>query len=178
MVRVALTGTPGVGKTTLAAVAAAHGWRVVDVKVWARAVGAVVGHDAADEADVIDVDRLATFVQPQPYDVVYEGHLSHLLPLDAAWVVRCDPRVLAQRLANRGYSPAKLRENLEAEALDIVLQEALDQLPVVIQRDGTRRSPAALFKAFADATRAGAKGHDLEPVDWSDQLPIGATHGP
>ncbi len=171
--RVALTGTPGVGKTTLAAVAAASGWRLVDVKAWARKAGAVVGHDAHDEADVIDVDKLSRLV---PADdgtrVVYEGHLSHLLALDVVWLVRCDPKVLGTRLAARGYARAKIVENLEAEALDIVLQEALDQELRVIQRDGTRRSPVALFKAFADATLDSSKGNDLEPVDWSDQLPI------
>lgn len=173
MVRVALTGTPGVGKTSLAKVAAAHGWKVVDVKAWARAAGCVAGHDTEDDADAIDMDRLAALV---PRDdggkVLYEGHLSHFLGLDEAWVVRCDPRVLRGRLEARGYKPAKVRENLEAEALDLILQEALDVTSRVIQRDGTRRSPEALFAAFAESGRAALKGNDLEPVDWSDQLPI------
>src|SRR5687768_11774836 len=99
MVRVALTGTPGVGKTTLAALAAKAGWRVVDVKAWARAEGCVVGHDAVDAADVIDVRRLAKRVpRDDGSKVLYEGHLSHLLGLDLAWVVRCDPGVLRGRL--------------------------------------------------------------------------------
>lgn len=177
---VALTGTPGVGKTTLAGLAQAQGWRIVDVKQWAAEVGAIVGHDAADEADVVDVRKLAKLVKPVAGRTVYEGHLSHLLPVDVAWVVRCDPRVLAVRLRARGYPNAKVRENLEAEALDIVLQEALGRVPHVIQRDGTRRTPFELFKAFADASRDSSKGHDLEAVDWSDQLPIHleANRGP
>ncbi len=180
--RVALTGTPGVGKTSVAAVAASNGWRVVDIKAWAKQQGAIVGRDEHDQADVIDVERLAGAVLPDVdgHNVVYEGHLSHLLPLDAAWVLRCDPRVLAGRLTARGYSRAKVAENLEAEALDIVLQEALDHIPHVIQRDGTRRTPAALFKAFAEGTLDSSKRHDLEPVDWSAQLPIrlGGPRGP
>ena len=173
MVRVALTGTPGVGKTSLAKVAAAHGWRVVDVKAWARQAGCIAGHDAEDEADAIDVDRLAANVPPDDgRPVLYEGHLSHFLGLDEAWVVRCDPQVLRGRLQARGYRPAKVQENLEAEALDIILQEALDCTPRVIQRDGSRRSPEALFAAFAESGRAAPKGHDLEPVDWSSQLPL------
>ncbi|MEK6976035.1 MAG: adenylate kinase family protein [Candidatus Thermoplasmatota archaeon] len=173
MVRIALTGTPGVGKTSLAKVAAEHGWRVVDVKAWARAEGCIAGHDAEDEADAIDVEALAERVPADDgSNVLYEGHLSHFLDLDEAWVVRCDPAVLRGRLVARGYRPAKVVENLEAEALDIILQEALDVVPRVIQRDGTRRRPEALFAAFADSPRAAAKGHDLEPVDWSSQLPF------
>lgn len=171
--RVALTGTPGVGKTSLAKVAAAHGWRVVDLKAWARAEGCVAGFDAEDEADAIDIDALA---QRVPADdgskVLYEGHLSHFLDLDQVWVVRCDPRILRGRLQARKYRHAKVLENLEAEALDLILQEALDLAPAVIQRDGTRRSPEALFQSFADAGRAALKGPDIEPVDWSDQLPF------
>ena len=173
MVRVALTGTPGVGKTSLAKVAARHGWRVVDVKAWAKEMGCVAGYDEEDDAVAIDVEALAAKVPADDGSkVLYEGHLSHLLGLDEAWVVRCDPAKLRGRLEARGYTPSKVEENLEAEALDVILQEALDQDGFVIQRDGTRRSPEALFTSFADASRAGLKGDDLEPVDWSDQLPF------
>ncbi|MFA5944587.1 MAG: adenylate kinase family protein [Candidatus Thermoplasmatota archaeon] len=170
-IRVALTGTPGVGKTTLAALAAKDGWIVVDVKAWAAKEGCVVAFDEADQAVVIDVKKLAKRM-PTSGRLLFEGHLSHLLPVDVAWVVRCDPDLLRPRLAARGYSAAKVVENLEAEALDLILQEALDGVPRVIQRDGTRRSPEALYKAFADAGLGSAKDDDLEPVDWSDRLPL------
>ena len=177
--RIALTGTPGVGKTTVGALAAQRGWRVVDVKQWAHDAGAVVAHDAIDAADVIDVAKLVRLARAEKGDVVYEGHLSHQLPVDVAWVLRCDPRILERRLRARGYSDAKIAENLEAEALDLILQEALATVPRVIQRDATKRTPEALIGELEAATQARRKGHDLEPVDWSDQLPIrlGARHG-
>jgi adenylate kinase len=173
MTRVALTGTPGCGKSTLAQVAQGHGWRVVDVKRWAAEKGCIVGRDEQDDAVVVDTKRLARHVpEDDGSKVLYEGHLSHLLPLDVAWVLRCDPQVLRHRLEARGYKPSKVLENLEAEALDIVLQEALEHQPRVIQRDGTRRTPAQLYKAFADIPFDSLKAHDLEPADWSDQMPF------
>ncbi|HET6398765.1 MAG TPA: adenylate kinase family protein [Candidatus Thermoplasmatota archaeon] len=177
MVRVALTGTPGVGKTTVGGAAAAQSWRVVDVKAWARAEGCVVGRDEEDEADVIDVEALAARMPPDDGSrVLYEGHLSHLLGVDVAWVVRCDPGILRERLRQRGYPPAKVAENVEAEALDIILQEALEHVPSVIQRDGSRRTPEQLYAAFAEGLVDAPKGcrrkarHDLEEVDWSHHL--------
>lgn len=171
--RVALTGTPGCGKTTLAAEAAKHGWRVVDVKAWAKAEGCVVGYDEIDQAVAIDTDRLA---KRMPRDdgtkVMYEGHLSHLLPVDGVWVVRCDPQVLRGRLTARGYSQPKVVENLEAEALDVILQEALEATTRVVQRDGTRRTPSQLYSSFAGVRFDALKAPDLDPVDWSDQLPF------
>lgn len=173
MVRIALTGTPGVGKTSLAKVAQEDGWRIIDVKLWAREAGCVAGHDAEDEADAIDVEALARKVPSDDGSkVLYEGHLSHCLGLDEAWVIRCDPQILRERLVARGYKPAKVVENLEAEALDIILQEAMEGTPRVFQRDGTRRSPQALYKAFAEAGLGSSKDDDLEPVDWSHRLPI------
>jgi adenylate kinase len=172
-IRVAITGTPGVGKTSVAAVAARNGWVVVDVKAWARKEGCVVAFDAVDQADVIDVDRLAGRMPPAVGRQAYEGHLSHLLPVDLAWVIRCDPAVLRPRLEARGYGAAKVHENLEAEALDIILSEAIEHAPRVVQRDGTRRTPEALFQSFAEAGLGAAKEDDLEPVDWSNRLPIG-----
>ncbi|MGB0652734.1 MAG: AAA family ATPase, partial [Thermoplasmatota archaeon] len=75
---VALTGTPGVGKTTLAALLASPagaGAVVVDLKAWAKKTGCVVGHDERDGSDVIDVDRLLEQELPDGDLVVVEGHL-------------------------------------------------------------------------------------------------------
>ncbi|MHB8634213.1 MAG: adenylate kinase family protein [Thermoplasmatota archaeon] len=170
--RIALTGTPGVGKTTLAAHAGkALGWRVVDVKSWAHEAGHVVGYDAADDSAVVDVEGLGEEREWEgrpATTTLYEGHLSHLLPVDGAWVLRLDPAHLRPRLEGRGYPRAKVRENLEAEALDIILQECLDRFALVVQRDGSRRTIDETLTAFTSA----GPGHDLEEVDWSAQMPF------
>lgn len=191
MTRIAVTGTPGVGKSTLCRLAAErHGWRVVDVKAWAHEAGAVVGHDTDDESDVIDVAALADALPPDDGSIVlYDGHLAHLLPVDEVWVVRCDPFVLGRRLRLRGYRNEKALENMEAEAMDLILQEALDDPAPgattarighdshgvarhVIQRDGTHRTPEELLASFVDAHQRELNRNDLESVDWSHRLPL------
>lgn len=155
---IAITGTPGCGKTTLAALLAG----VIDLKAYAAKTDAVIDYDETDEAAVIDMDAI------QISEGIVEGHLSQFLEPDECWVIRCDPRVLAPRLEARGYAPAKVQENVEAECLDIILQEALECANVVIQRDGTHRSPEELLSSFLASS--GCTEHDLEPVDWTPYL--------
>lgn len=165
--RIALTGTPCAGKTTAAERLRAQGTAVIDLKAWAIETGAVSERDD-DGTLVIDTDALDVDVLPA--DCVIEGHMAHHLPVDVVWVVRCNPRTLRPRLEARGYSAAKVMENLEAEAMDLILQESLAAGIPVIQRDGTDRAPEELLSAFAEVTTDTLKGPDLEPVDWSDQL--------
>lgn len=166
--RIALTGTPGCGKTTLAALLADRGHQVIHLADWARKHDAVAGHDAEDDADAIDVDTLAQV--PLPPDCVVDGHLSHLLGVDVVWLIRCDPALLRPRLEARGYGPGKVQENWEAECMDLVLQEALDGGAPVVQRDGSRRSPEELLSSFEATSSGGSLKQDLEPVDWSHRL--------
>jgi len=49
------------------------------------------------------------------------------MDVDAVVVLRCHPEELKKRLAKKGWSEKKMRENLEAEALDIVLERALEK---------------------------------------------------
>lgn len=152
---ITITGTPGCGKTTLAALLPA----VIDLKQFAAQANAVVDFDEGDDAAVIDMDLVKID------EGIVEGHLSQFLEPNECWVIRIDPSVLQARLTARGYSESKIRENVEAECLDIILQEALDHAEIVIQRDGTHRSPEELLEQFLAAS--GAKAHDLEPVDWT-----------
>lgn len=170
---IAITGTPGCGKTTLAAELRGAGHSVADLKQHAKQIGAVVGHDELDGSDVLDMD--AILAEPPIADFV-EGHLAHELDVAAIWVIRCNPLALRDRLAARSYSSGKVEENLEAEAMDLILQEAIAQGVPVVQRDGTCRTPSELVSSFVGTKPGGLKTHDIEPVDWSDWL-LGA-HGP
>ncbi len=168
MPTVAVTGTPGSGKTTLCGLLAAQGHKVIDVQSIAAEAGAVAGHDALDDADVIDIEAIEDL--PLPEDCYVDGHLSHYLAVDEIWIVRCDPDVLRPRMEARGYTSDKIQENWEAECMDLVLLEALDMGVRVVQRDGTRRSPEELLSAFMASGPDSSKDHDLEAVDWSDRL--------
>ena len=81
---VAITGTPGVGKSSACRMIAERGHRVLALNREAEERGLVLGRDDAREAMIIDTDRLNEFVKTLQNDLVFlDGHLSHLLDCDA-----------------------------------------------------------------------------------------------
>jgi adenylate kinase len=81
--------------------------------------------------------------------VILEGHFSHHFA-DWSIVLRLSPAALRPRLEKRGYSQAKIRENLEAEALDVILVEAVDMCRRVDEIDTTGRSAADVAAMIED----------------------------
>src|SRR5687767_3657164 len=97
--RVALTGVPGSGKTTIAQALEAKGARVVHLNDFARDAGLLTEMDAARGSFVVDVDALADKLndalgEAEERLVVIEGHFAHEMDADAIVLLRCDPLVL------------------------------------------------------------------------------------
>ena len=149
--QVALTGTPGVGKTTIAAALSARGGiSVHELETVTVAEQYRAGTDAERETVIADLDGLRGWATGR--DGVIVSHLAHLLGPDRAIVLRCHPEELADRLTDERRSPASIAENSEAEALDVILTEAVAALgaAAVAEVDTTGRSPGAV----ADAVEA------------------------
>ncbi len=175
--RIALTGTPGVGKTEVARLLKGK-HRIASVLELAEKFGCVVDREEDDgEVAVIDVDALAEKVRD--FDGIIEGHLSHLLEPDAVVVLRCNPLVLKERLMERGWSEEKVMENVEAELLDVILVEALDVTDRVYEIDTTGRSAGDVARdveEILEALKVGGRKEEavrrkFKPgIDWLSML--------
>jgi broad-specificity NMP kinase len=162
---VALTGTPGAGKSTVAALLAP---RFTVVEVAALALSHGCGRRRGGSV-VVDLPRLRRSLRrpgaAAPADVLV-GHVAHLLPVREAIVLRCHPRRLLARLgrARRG-TPADRFANFVSEATDAVLQEALDAGVPVYEIDTTGRTPRSVAVEVARRlTHPGPPRFGL--VDW------------
>jgi len=136
--RLALTGTPGTGKTTVARLLP---YRVIDINSLVKE-GLSLGVDpdrGCLEADMPGLEARLRELDSEELCIL-EGHFSHHFA-DWSLVLRLEPKYLKPRLEARGYSPAKVRENLEAEALDVVLVEAVHRCRRVDEIDTTGRTP-------------------------------------
>ena len=176
--RVALTGVPGTGKTTVAAaLAERHGWHVVSLNGFAREHGLLGPEDAERGSLVIDMDDLAEALNREYATVLpallVEGHFAHEMDADLVVLLRCDPSVLVERLRARGWREEKVRENVEAEALDVLAQEVLEAAEAAgadaYEVDATRlgvEEVADLVYAIAEGRPQALKGRIVGSTSW------------
>ena len=159
-VRLAISGTPGTGKTATASILASKGMSTIELNSFANEHGLLGKVDRKRKTREIDVEKLdAALLEERTDDVVLAGHLAHLLTADMIVVLRTRPSVLRKRLEARDYSESKVRENLEAEACDVILIEALERSKNVFEIDTTERTP----EETADADRRDT-GREKEEV--------------
>src|SRR6059036_1430755 len=144
---VAITGTPGTGKTSACDVLARRGYVIVDLDDVARQEGLIVGRDKRRGTDEVDVDALREGLHIPAKVAFLKSHYSHRMEVNLAVVLRCRPSVLRARLEARGWPLEKVRENVEAEAIDVSLQEAVARLPFVFEVDTTDLTPEQSAKA-------------------------------
>jgi adenylate kinase len=173
----ALTGTPGTGKSAIALILSARGWHTVELGDLAKEEGAVVGRDELRQTDEVDVDLLEEALEGHvaaagAEAVLLVGHMAHLMPCDTVVVLRTSPAVLRTRLEERGWPPTKVDENVEAEAVGVVLVESMEhEPPVPVYEVDTSKGQVEESARLVAATLEGAgQGMEAGWVDWSDEV--------
>jgi adenylate kinase len=166
--RIAVTGTPGVGKTS--ACAFVKSMRVVHVSELIEESGLTTGYDSRRKTKIVDTVKLAKEVDKVCGDMLIEGHLSHMLHPEIAVVLRCSPSVLEKRLRTKGWSEEKVRENVEAEAVDVILIDAIETVPTVLEIDTTDKKPAKVGAAIEEIISGERKKYRAGGVDWSQEV--------
>ena len=166
--RFAVTGTPGVGKTSSCALV--KGLPVVHVNELVDRLDLASGYDRKRKTKEVDISKLARAVAKMNGNFILEGHFSHLLRVDVAIVLRCSPKILERRLRKKGWDESKVRENVEAEAVDVILIEALENVPEVCEIDTTKRTPSQVAKGIEKIIAGERQKYRVGNVDWSREV--------
>ncbi|KAJ9443620.1 Adenylate kinase isoenzyme 6-like protein [Diplonema papillatum] len=136
-----ITGTPGVGKSSLAkAISEATPLTHIDVGKIVKEEGFVEGKDEKFDTLIPDEDRLLDHLEPLMMEggKVVDYHSSELFPerwFSLVIVLRAGTACLFDRLAARGYSEVKRQENLDCEIFGIPSEEAKSSYPSEIVRE-------------------------------------------
>ena len=172
--RLALTGTPGVGKTTIASLLADVGYHVVKTEEVAERFGCIDDVDLHDGARPIDIDRLNDKIHSEwkndpIQSTVIDGHLSHLLPVDWVVILRCSPSVLRKRLTGRSYAEEKIEGNIDWEILGSAWPE-IDDTDSAIEFDTSADGVETVFQGIMDWLADDFKPRrPHRPIDWIER---------
>ena len=176
---VALTGTPGTGKTAVATVLKKQGYIVVRLHRLAKENSCVCGVDKKRKSELIDVRKLNRWIEKNFSTeslIFFEGHIGHLLrAMEKVIVLRCHPKNLERRLIKKRWSKKKIKENVNAEALDIILCETVECHPKrdIFEIDTTNKTVdevAGVIQNIVKHTFRPVKAYSIGQIDWSEEV--------
>ncbi|OLD03782.1 hypothetical protein E6H29_00400 [Candidatus Bathyarchaeota archaeon] len=169
-----ITGTPGVGKSTLSrALARRVGARFIDLGEVVKTEGLHVGFDQFRGSLIIDEKRvrqhLATVLKSGGKVVVASHTVGHIAPrgVDSfAIVLRLDPILLYRRLLRKGWTKRKIWENVESELLDVCYFDAAHNLGLerAFELDTGTMSKAQVLGEALNAIRGDRA--QMSRVNW------------
>jgi len=163
-----ITGTPGTGKTAVSELLAKNtGTGILKISDFATDD---VTEGAEGETRIVNIEKLESKIKGHISGrAIIEGHLSHLMRIgDLVVVLRTDPGVLERRLEKKGFDEKKIRENLEAEALDVCLIESLERHKNTFEIDTTDKRPEEVVGDILKII--DGRGEEFRPgkIDWSE----------
>lgn len=130
---IVVLGAPGSGKTAVAmALSERLGCEYLNVGQLALERGYILERDPERDSYVIDEDKVRGYLSKVLEEVpclVLETITPYAIPkerVSLVVVVRCRPSLLLVRLRERGYGPRKIRENVEYEAIDGPVFDAME----------------------------------------------------
>lgn len=157
---IALTGTPGTGKTSVAKIMKKKGFVVIELNFEIKKHKLYSGYDRKRKTYVADLGKIEKFLKKElkserygNKQVIIDSHLSHLLPsriVDAVIVLRCEPAALEKRLKKKGWSAEKIRENAEAETIGLIEYEARKKHGKVFAIDTTKIIPRQVARKIVE----------------------------
>ncbi|CAB4252189.1 similar to Saccharomyces cerevisiae YDL166C FAP7 Essential NTPase required for small ribosome subunit synthesis [Maudiozyma barnettii] len=155
-----ITGTPGCGKSTTCELLQRNlpGYKYYDISSFAKEHNCYDGYDEGRKSHIVDEDKLLDELEPllAGGGSIVDWHVNDVFPerlIDLVVVLRCDNSTLYDRLNKRGYHDSKIQENLDAEIMGVLLQDAMEsyeqEIVVELQSNNTKEMEANVDRITA-----------------------------
>ncbi len=176
---VAITGTPGTGKTSISNEIRNNGFNVIDLNIIACKKNFIIEKDKIRNSNIVDIDKLNNYIKQNflSDEIIFiEGHLSHLLNcVDKVIILRCNPQKLKKNLINKGWSKKKITENIEAEILDIILCETIEQHSNkdIFEIDTSNKNLLEISQIILNLVKNRFKNNNnytIGHINWSEEI--------
>ena len=176
---VALSGTPGTGKTSVSNLLKEKEYAVISINEVAFENNFVVGIDEKRDSKIIDIDKVNDYIKEhyKTTDItIIEGHSSHLLKdVDKVIILRCHPTELKKRLKSKGWKNDKIKENVEAETIDVILCEATEVHPAnhLFEIDTTHKKIESIASSIIEILNNSFEPrtkYNIGTIDWSEEI--------
>jgi len=175
-----ITGTPGVGKTTISRTLAAKlGALHLDIATLVKREQMASGYDKKRQTLIADTDKLAKKVQQTvsktSETIIVDGHYAtDVVPwkqVAKVFVLRCHPVELRRRMEERDFQGSKVKENLAAEILDVCLADAVANVgeDKICEIDTTHQTVDATVDQILSILK-GKERCTIGIVDWLGRL--------
>lgn len=145
---VLVTGTPGCGKSTTCELLERRlpDFQYYNISEFAKEHKCYDGYDEHRKSHIVDEDKLLDLLEPllRKGGTIVDWHVNDVFPerlIDLVVVLRCDNSILYKRLNKRGYHKSKIEENIDAEIMGVIMQDAVEsyeqEIVVELQSDDT-----------------------------------------
>jgi adenylate kinase len=177
MIRVVITGNPGVGKHTCAKFVSEKlgKAKIIDINRVILGNNAMASPTSSvnglGEIDVKKTKELMLEEIKKAKDVVIVGHLAPYVlkktGIDLVAVLRRSPYQLAKIFRERKYTPKKMRDNLAAEILGITLYDSLERFGKerVAELNATGKTPQNIAEDVVSKLQKKSR-KQIGIIDW------------
>ncbi|MBI2672093.1 AAA family ATPase [Candidatus Woesearchaeota archaeon] len=144
---IAVSGTPGTGKTKIAKlISEKSNFRYIDVNRLIKENKIAENYDWKRKAYVVDIKKLnkllISIIKKSRENLIFDSHLSHFLPakyVNLCVILKCKLKTLKKRLIKRKYNELKLNENMDSEIFNLCLNEAIEMKHNILVIDTTEK---------------------------------------
>ncbi|MFX1280638.1 MAG: adenylate kinase family protein [Promethearchaeota archaeon] len=186
MKTIIISGTPGCGKTSVAhELSNLILGKIISLNELAISENFSFDYDEDRKTVIVDfkiflpnvLKKIKNLKKKNPHHIIIESHFSDVIPnkyIDYAFILRCNPDELINRLKKKNYNSKKIKENIQAEILGNCTNYFIEKntKKPLFEIDTSNLSIEAVAKIIEEIINGKQEGkeYSIGKIDWLEKL--------